>query len=123
MVLNEISSVGFIAIVLIVFLLFPAVSASSAESENLLAEGVDMYNSGDRDAALQLFELLIHIDPSWPYGWLWKGTKTLRSRANDGRRYHFVHARDARRFAPARIDRSFQRATSLSWSSFRRNGH
>jgi len=74
MVLNEISSVGFIAIVLIVFLLFPAVSASSAESENLLAEGVDMYNSGDRDAALQLFELLILIDPSWPYGWLWKGT-------------------------------------------------
>lgn len=74
MVLNEISSVDFIAIILIVFLLFPGVLASSTESENLLAEGVDMYNSGDWDAALQLFELLIHMDPSWPYGWLWKGT-------------------------------------------------
>lgn len=50
------------------------VYATPVESEKLLAEGVDAYNSGNKEAALHLFEMLISKDPSWPYGWLWKGT-------------------------------------------------
>jgi tetratricopeptide (TPR) repeat protein len=74
MILNGNVSPVTLSILCIIFLLVSGASASPAEIEKLLAEGVDMYNSGDRDTALQLFESVVLTDPSWPYGWLWKGT-------------------------------------------------
>ncbi len=74
MILNGNVSPVTLSILCIIFLLVSGVSATPAELEKLLAEGVDMYNSGDREAALQLFESVVQTNPSWPYGWLWKGT-------------------------------------------------
>ena len=65
---------SYFLFMMVLSLFSPLVNAVPAESEKLLAEGVDAYNSGDMENALRLFETLINMDPSWPYGWLWKGT-------------------------------------------------
>jgi len=63
-----------ILLVAITLVFSPVISASTVECENLLAAGVGEYNAGDYSSALQVFDLIIQKDASWPYGWLWKGT-------------------------------------------------
>lgn len=66
---------GYCILLIAVTIVFsPVTSASTVECENLLATGVGEYNAGDYSSALVVFDLLIQKDPSWPYGWLWKGT-------------------------------------------------
>ena len=63
-----------ILLITVILVFFPVISASTVECENLLATGVAEYNAGDYSSALMVFDLLIQKDPSWPSGWLWKGT-------------------------------------------------
>nr|WP_319538879.1 tetratricopeptide repeat protein [uncultured Methanospirillum sp.] len=63
---------------LFVFILVCILSISGVgradQVQDLLAQGVAAYNSQDYSFALSCFEKVILLDPSLPYGWLWKGT-------------------------------------------------
>lgn len=44
------------------------------DSEIMLTDGVSLYKTGNLEQSLEIFNSITIQDPSWPYGWLWKGT-------------------------------------------------
>ncbi len=62
-------------ILLIIFIAIPMIGAAYySDSEKLLDEGLAEYKSGNLDTSFHIFEDITLQNPSWPYGWLWKGT-------------------------------------------------
>jgi hypothetical protein len=58
-----------------IFIAIPMIGAAYySDSEKLLDEGVAEYKSGNLDTSFHIFEDITLQNPSWPYGWLWKGT-------------------------------------------------
>lgn len=64
-----------ILVIYIISIQIPFTYASmDSDSDLLLADGVTAYNAGDFQSSLEIFESITINNPSWPYGWLWKGT-------------------------------------------------
>lgn len=75
MLLNVLKYFHRLLILLIIFIAIPMIGAAYySDSEKLLDEGVAEYKSGNLDTSFHIFEDITLQNPSWPYGWLWKGT-------------------------------------------------